>query len=135
MSTPSKTNYFGSKVVPTESNQISEKKGPIWQFFSQSNIEKNKAICKLCGGALSLGSDKPKNQTITGLKIHLKSKHQNEFSKFTQILEDVKLSKEKRKRETLAKFPLFLRIFVLSVSVSVFGLRPDVFPVSVSVSA
>ena len=24
MSTPSKTNYFGSKVVPTESNQISE---------------------------------------------------------------------------------------------------------------
>ena len=46
MSTPSKTNYFGSKVVPTESNQISEKKGPIWQFFSQSNIEKNKAICK-----------------------------------------------------------------------------------------
>ena len=100
MSTPSKTNYFGSKVVPTESNQISEKKGPIWQFFSQSNIEKNKAICKLCGGALSLGSDKLKNQTITGLKIHLKSKHQNEFSKFTQILEDVKLSKEKRKRET-----------------------------------
>ena len=81
----------------------------------------------------------------------MKSKHQNEFCKFTQILEDVKLSKEKRKRETdceviptsvqnkkqltLAKFPLFLHIFVLSVSVSVFGLRPDVFPVSVSVSA
>ena len=72
MSTPSKTNYFGSKVVPTESNQISEKKGPIWQFF------------------------------------------------FTI----------KHRKKTL-----FLRIFVLSVSVSVFGLRPDIFPVSVSVSA
>ena len=30
----------------------------------------------------------------------MKSKHQNEFCEFTQILEDVKLSKEKRKRET-----------------------------------
>ena len=43
MSPTTKTNFFGSKVVPTESNQNLERKAPIWQFFSQSNIEKNKA--------------------------------------------------------------------------------------------
>ena len=43
-STPSKTNYqanyFGSKVVHTESNENSEKKAPIWQLFVQSDKEK-----------------------------------------------------------------------------------------------
>ena len=91
---------MGQKLCLLNQIRFQRKKVRYGSFFSQSNIEKNKAICKLCGGALSLGSDKPKNQTITGLKIHLKSKHQNEFCKFTQILEDVKLSKEKRKRET-----------------------------------
>ena len=52
MSSATKTNFFGSKVVPTESNQNLERKAPIWQFFSQSNIEKNKAVCNLCGAAL-----------------------------------------------------------------------------------
>ena len=93
-------NYFGSKIVPPGSNQNSEKKAPIWQFYVQSDKEKNKAVCKLCGGAFSLGSEKPKLQTTTGLKLHLKSKHQNEFCKFNEILEDVKSNKEKRKRET-----------------------------------
>ena len=82
-STPSKTNcqanYFGSKNVRTESKENSEKKAPIWQFFVQSDKEENKAVCKLCGGAFSLGSGKPKLQTTTGLKLHLKSKHHNEF--------------------------------------------------------
>ena len=58
----------------------SEKKAPI-----KSNKEKNKAVCKICGGVLSLGTEKPKLQTTTGLKLHLKCKHQNEFCKFTQI--------------------------------------------------
>ncbi len=52
MSSTTKTNFFGSKVVPTESNQNLERKAPIWQFFSQSNIEKNKAVCNLFGAAL-----------------------------------------------------------------------------------
>ena len=60
---------FGSKVVPTESNQNSEKKAPIWQFFAQSNKEKNKAVFKICGEVLSLSSEKPKLQTTTGLKV------------------------------------------------------------------
>ena len=77
-STPSKTNcqanYFGSKVLPTESNYNSEKKAPIWQKKSRL------------------------------------------FARY-------------------AKSPLFLHIFEHSASVSVFGLRPDVFPARYSVSA
>ena len=84
-STPSKTNYqanyFGSKVVHTESNENSEKKAPIWHFFARSNKE----------------------------KIRL-------FARY-------------------AKSPLIFTYIVHSASVSVFGLRPDVFPARYLVSA
>ena len=50
-----------------------KKKGPIWTHFCQSNSDSSKAICNHCGGAYSLGSDKPKNQTTTNLKTNLKS--------------------------------------------------------------
>ena len=76
---------MGSKVVHTESNENSEKKLPYGTFFARSNKEKNKAVFKICGEVLSLGSEKPKLQTTTGLKLYLKFKHQNKFCKFTQI--------------------------------------------------
>jgi hypothetical protein len=81
--------------------------------FRKSIKEKNEAVCKICGRVLSLGSEKPKLQTTTGLKLHLKSKRQNDF----------------------VNLRTFLRIFVHLVSVLVFGLRPDIFPARYSVSA
>ena len=47
----------------------------------------------------SLGSDKPKNQTTTNLKAHLRSKHSNQFAIFTKTLEEAKIRNEKRIRE------------------------------------
>ena len=41
--TNSQANHFGSKAVPSGSNQNSEKKAPIWQLFVQSDKEKNEA--------------------------------------------------------------------------------------------
>ena len=38
-------------------------------------------------GVYSLGSDKPKNQTTTNLKAHLRSKHSNQFAIFTKTLD------------------------------------------------
>ena len=52
----------------------SEKKGAIWSHFHPSKSDISKAICNHCGGIYSLGSDKPKNQTSTNLKAHLRSK-------------------------------------------------------------
>ena len=40
-----------------------------------------------CGGTYSLGSDKPKYQSTTNIKNHLKSKHANEFQKFNKLIE------------------------------------------------
>ena len=46
-----------------------------------------------------MGSDKPKTQTTTNLKNHLKSKHHNEFRKYLDICDAAKEKKEKRTRE------------------------------------
>ena len=83
---------------------------PIWQFFA-NQVKKKIRLFARCGGALSLGSEKPNLQTTTGLRLHLKSKHQTDF----------------------VNLRTFLRIFVHSVSV--FGLRPDIYPVRYSVLA
>jgi hypothetical protein len=61
---------------------ILTKKSPIWQYFCLLETDNSKATCHLCGSNLSLGSNKPKNQTTTNIKNHLKSKHLTEFTNF-----------------------------------------------------
>ena len=67
-------NIFGSKVLRSEPKR-SDKKNLIWDYFIQSDKDLSKALCNLCGGVYSMGSDKPKIQTTTNLKNHLKAKH------------------------------------------------------------
>ena len=57
--------------------------------------------CNLCGGVYSMGSDKPKIQTTTNLKNHLKAKHHNEFKKFLDICDAAKEKKEVEKRTVI----------------------------------
>ena len=91
---------FGSKKTPIKQSEESLiNKNPLWQFFIVSEKDKSKAVCQLCGSTLSLGNVLPKFQATTYIKNHLKAKHQNEFLRYTKILEDSKSSQEKRKRE------------------------------------
>ena len=62
---------------------------PIWNFFvKMDNIDKRRVLCKECGNAYSLGSDRPKQQSITGLKSHLRTRHKDIYRLFTnQVLE------------------------------------------------
>ena len=83
------------KVVPSNNSN----KNPIWQYFCLLETDNSKATCHLCGSNLSLGSIKPKNQTTTNIKNHLKSKHLNEFTKFIKNMEDMKSKAEKRIRD------------------------------------
>ena len=91
-------NIFGSKVLRSEPKR-SDKKNLIWDYFIQSDKDLSKALCNLCGGVYSMGSDKPKIQTTTNLKNHLKAKHFNEFKKFLDNCDAAKEKKEKRIRE------------------------------------
>jgi len=52
---------------------------PIWDFFVKGQQDASKAKCVTCGKDYSLGSDKPKLQTVTGLKSHL-AKHHKEIN-------------------------------------------------------
>ena len=81
--TNDQANFFGSKVVPPGSNKNSKKKAPIWQFYEQSDKAKSKAVCKLCGGAFSLGSEQPKFQTTTGFFLIMR----NNYFLFMKILQ------------------------------------------------
>ena len=70
------------------------KRAPIWNYFKLLESDKSKATCDCCGINLSVVSDKPKFQNTTSLKGHLKSKHQNEFSKYLEELNGVLLKQE-----------------------------------------
>ena len=61
------------------------KKGPIWNYFVVLESDKSRAKCNICGDNYSLGSDKPKFQTTSSVKKHLKSKHEEEFLKFLKV--------------------------------------------------
>ena len=61
------------------------KKGPIWNYFVVLESDKSRAKCNICGDNYSLGSDKPKFQTTSSVKKHLKSKHEDEFLKFLKV--------------------------------------------------
>ena len=50
-------------------------KNVIWDFFKKLESDASKAQCIECSKLLSLGSDKPAKQTISGLKGHLSSCH------------------------------------------------------------
>ena len=50
---------------------------PIWDFFVKGQQDASKAKCTTCGKDYSLGSDKPKLQTVTGLKSHLAKHHKD----------------------------------------------------------
>ena len=47
----------------------------IWSFFRKSESDLSKAECNECKKLYSLGSDKPRLQTISGLKNHLQKCH------------------------------------------------------------
>ena len=66
--------------VKSLSNSIH--KGPIWKYFKVLETDKCRAACIICGDDYSLGSDKPKVQSTSNLKKHLKTKHENEYLKF-----------------------------------------------------
>ena len=80
--------FFSNKTSMSELKEGKcNKKGPIWSHFSISESDKSKAICNYCLGAYSLGSEKPKYQTSSNLKGHLKSKHTSEYLKFKKTKE------------------------------------------------
>ena len=47
----------------------------VWEYFTKVDADASKAKCNECNKLLSLGSDKPKFQTISGLKRHLATCH------------------------------------------------------------
>jgi len=55
---------------------------PIWSFFEKLENDRSKALCKICGKTLSLGSVKPKAQSVHGLMSHLRAYHKDEHKLF-----------------------------------------------------
>jgi len=73
---------------------------PIWNFFEKLECDKSRALCKECGNTYSLGSDKPKRQSITGLKHHLKMHHDTHKVYLKRVADrEVEKSAKKLKRE------------------------------------
>jgi len=50
-------------------------KNVIWNYFKKVDSDQSKAQCVECGKLYSLGSDKPRQQTTSGLKFHLSLHH------------------------------------------------------------
>lgn len=50
-------------------------KHAVWDYFTKFESDASKAQCKECKKLFSLGSDKPRLQTVSGLKGHLASCH------------------------------------------------------------
>ena len=72
-----------TKKGPNEQSPLNAPiKGPIWNYFKKLESDQSRAICNFCGDDYSLGSDKPKFQSTSNLKKHLKTKHENEYLKF-----------------------------------------------------
>ena len=59
-------------------------RNPIWNFFEKLDCDKSRALCNECGNTYSLGSDKPKGQSVTGLKKHLQKHHEDKYRLFTK---------------------------------------------------
>jgi len=69
---------------------------PIWNFFEKLECDKSRALCKECGNTYSLGSDKPKRQSVTGLKCHLKM-HKDTHKLYLKRVADRQVEKSAKK--------------------------------------
>jgi predicted NAD/FAD-binding protein len=47
----------------------------VWDYFKKDPSDVSKALCLECNKLYSLGSDKPAQQTLHGLKKHLEKCH------------------------------------------------------------
>lgn len=56
---------------------MSRAKNPVWDYFRKLDSDQSKAVCLECDKILSLGSDKPRQQTVSGLKCHLSTCHKD----------------------------------------------------------
>ncbi|XP_011883029.1 PREDICTED: zinc finger BED domain-containing protein 4-like [Vollenhovia emeryi] len=72
------------------------KKNPIWDYFVKSDLNLSKAQCNICDKLLSLGSDKPKNQTVHGLKQHLSKFHSEQYKHYLQRYKEEQEQSEPR---------------------------------------
>jgi len=57
-------------------------KNAVWDYFTKVYSDASKAQCNECDKLFSLGSDKPKLQTVSGLKGHLASCHKELHSTY-----------------------------------------------------
>jgi len=77
---------------------MSQGKNPIWEYFRKVDNEPSKAKCIECDKVLSLGSDKPRHQTVSGLKGHLSTCHKAIYTAYVKrVAEDDGEHKQKRK--------------------------------------
>jgi len=78
-----------------------EKKTPIWEYFRKVDNEPRKAECTECDKVLSLGSDNPQHQTVSGLKGHLSTCHKAIYTAYVKRVaeDDGEQAKKKMKVE------------------------------------
>ena len=79
------------------------RKSPIFNYFKVLESDKRRAECDLCGQNFSLGSEKPKFQSTSTIKNHLRTKHQDEYSKFLQEFNESKDKKPIKGFKTIKK--------------------------------
>lgn len=93
--------YFYFWLFQTKMSQ--REKNPIWQYFDKSISDTSKAVCKICSKFYSLGSHKPKKQTLHGLKLHLSKFHDKEYRQILKRLSELNdfKSEAKLKRSDL----------------------------------
>ena len=77
---------------------------PIWEYFRKVDNEPGKAECIECDKVLSLGSDKPRHQTVSGLKGHLSTCHKAIYTAYAKRVaeDDGEQAKKKMKVESAA---------------------------------
>ena len=79
------------------------RKSPIFNYFKVLESDKRRAECDLCGQNFSLGSEKPKFQSTSTIKNHLRTKHHDEYSKFLQEFNENKDKKPAKVFRTIKK--------------------------------
>lgn len=70
----------------------------IWTYFVKSKTDDSKAQCNECKKFLSLGSDKPKQQTTSNLKNHLRTCHPEVHAAFLKRVSDATAEESARKK-------------------------------------
>ena len=98
-------------------------KNAVWNYFTKVEADASKAQCKECNKLFSLGSDKPKLQTVSGLKGHLASCHKELHGTYLKTAmndEAERAAKKMKIEETVTKhaLPNFVQTSLTSVSES-----------------